>query len=105
MKYTYFYLHTFVVYHPSVFQNNCTNDRIAFTVKKGHQHLVEVLAHAKSPILSFLTPTDGLIRASFLPCLYFAPSSPRHYFFASIVILFIPRRQTNERTSKRTNER
>ncbi|SAM04753.1 hypothetical protein [Absidia glauca] len=36
---------------------------------------------------------------------YNAPSSPRHYFFASIVILFTPRRQTNERTSNRTNER
>ncbi|SAL99815.1 hypothetical protein [Absidia glauca] len=33
---------------------------------------------------------------------YFAPSSPRPYFFASIVILFAPRRQTNERTNERT---
>jgi hypothetical protein len=32
------------------------------------------------------------------PCYYFAPSSPRHYFFASIVIFFTPPRQTNERT-------
>jgi hypothetical protein len=40
-----------------------------------------------------------------LPVYYFAPSSPRHYFFASIVILFTPRHETNERTSKRTNER
>jgi hypothetical protein len=43
------------------------------------------------------------IRLFCLPVL-FAPS-PRHYFFASIVILFPPRRRTNERTSKRTNER
>ncbi|SAL97637.1 hypothetical protein [Absidia glauca] len=41
----------------------------------------------------------------FCPSYYFAPSSPRQYFFASIVILFTPRRQTNERTSTRTNER
>jgi hypothetical protein len=41
----------------------------------------------------------------FCPPYYFAPSSLRHYFFASIVILFTSRRQTNERTSKRTNER
>ncbi|SAL94717.1 hypothetical protein, partial, partial [Absidia glauca] len=39
----------------------------------------------------------------FLPSYYFAPSSPRHYFFAVIVILFTPRRRTNERTSKRTD--
>ncbi|SAL97936.1 hypothetical protein [Absidia glauca] len=45
------------------------------------------------------------IRLSFLPSYHFAPSSPRHHFFASIVILFTPQRQTNERTSKRTNER
>ncbi|SAM02452.1 hypothetical protein [Absidia glauca] len=41
----------------------------------------------------------------FMPSYYFAPSSPRHYFFAAIVILYTPRRRTNERTSKRTNER
>jgi hypothetical protein len=41
----------------------------------------------------------------FRPFYIFAPSSPRHHFFASIVILFTPRRQTNERTSKQTNER
>ncbi|SAM09356.1 hypothetical protein [Absidia glauca] len=45
------------------------------------------------------------IRFIFFPSYYFAPSSPRHYFFASIVILFTPRRQTNERASERTNER
>jgi hypothetical protein len=41
----------------------------------------------------------------FCPPYSFAPSSPRHYFFASIVILFTPRRQTNERTNEQTNER
>ncbi|SAM02993.1 hypothetical protein [Absidia glauca] len=52
----------------------------------------------------FQTPIG--YKDSFLgPSYYFAPSSPRHYFFASIVILYTPRRQTNERTSKRTNER
>ncbi|SAM07438.1 hypothetical protein [Absidia glauca] len=51
----------------------------------------------------FQTPVGYKI--FFLPVYYFAPSSPRHYFFASIVILFTPRRQTNEQTSRRTNER
>ncbi|SAL96293.1 hypothetical protein [Absidia glauca] len=41
----------------------------------------------------------------FCPSYYFAPSSPRQYFFASIVILSTPRRQTNERANERTNER
>ncbi|SAM08961.1 hypothetical protein [Absidia glauca] len=44
------------------------------------------------------------IRFFFLPVLYFAPSSLRHYFFASIVILLTPLLQTNERTSERLNE-
>jgi hypothetical protein len=39
----------------------------------------------------FQTPTGYKI-ISFCPSYYFAPSSPRHYFFASIVILFTPRR-------------
>ncbi|SAL97237.1 hypothetical protein [Absidia glauca] len=45
------------------------------------------------------------IRLFVCPSYYFAPSSPRHYFFASTVILFTPRRRTNERTSQRTNGR
>jgi hypothetical protein len=40
-----------------------------------------------------------------LPVLFFAPSSPRHYFFTALSFFFTSRRQTNERTSKRTNER
>ncbi|SAM03238.1 hypothetical protein [Absidia glauca] len=40
-----------------------------------------------------------------LPVLVFCSFFPSSLFFASIVILFTPRRQTNERTSKRTNER
>jgi hypothetical protein len=52
----------------------------------------------------FQTPIDYKI-LFFCPSYYFAPSSPRHYFFASIVILFTPRRQTNERTNEQTNER
>jgi hypothetical protein len=44
------------------------------------------------------------IRLFFCPSYYFARSSPCHYFFASTVILFTPRRRTNEQTSKRANE-
>jgi hypothetical protein len=41
----------------------------------------------------------------FCPSFIFAPSSPRQSFFASIVIIFTPRRHTNEQTNKQTNER
>jgi hypothetical protein len=34
----------------------------------------------------------------------FVPSSPRHHFFTALSFFFTPRRQTNERTSKRTTE-
>jgi hypothetical protein len=37
----------------------------------------------------FQTPI-GYKTISFCPSYYFVPSSPRHYFFASIVILFTP---------------
>jgi hypothetical protein len=40
-----------------------------------------------------------------LPSFIFAPSSPRHYFLSPNVIFFTPRRQTNERTNARPNER
>ncbi|SAL99189.1 hypothetical protein [Absidia glauca] len=52
----------------------------------------------------FQTPIGHKIIFSCLSY-YFAPSSSRHYFFASIVILFTPRCQTNERANERTNER
>jgi hypothetical protein len=49
----------------------------------------------------YFKPRFGL-RTFFSPFLIFAPSSPRHYFLLPIVILFNPRRQTNERTNERT---
>ncbi|SAM01826.1 hypothetical protein [Absidia glauca] len=73
--------------------------------------MLQIEAHEHDPALTLLqqcapmhsrfqTP-NGYKIIFFCPSCYFAPSSPRQYFFASLVILFTPRRQTNKRTNER----